>query len=39
MGKKHEVWSMMVNGVEKEYEKFTKEEMEFTGARRILSSH
>ena len=29
MGKKHEVWSMMVNGVDKEYEKFTKEEMEF----------
>ena len=31
MGKKHEVWSMMVNGIDKEYEKFTKEEMEFNG--------
>ena len=29
MGKKHEVWSMMVNGVDNEYEKFTKEELEF----------
>ena len=32
MGKKHEVWSMMVNGVDKEHEKFTKEEMEFNGS-------
>ena len=32
MGKKHEVWSMMVNGVDKEYEKFTKEELEFNGS-------
>ena len=40
MGKKHEVWSMMVNGVDKEmvngvdkeYEKFTKEEMEVNGS-------
>ena len=29
MGNKHEVWSMMVNGVDKEYEKFTNKEMEF----------
>ena len=32
MGKKHEVWSMMVNGVDKEYEKFTKEELKFNGS-------
>ena len=32
MGKKHEVWSMMVKGVNKEYEKFTKEEVEFNGS-------
>ena len=32
MGKKHEVWNMMVKGVDKEYEKFTKEEMEFNGS-------
>ena len=32
MGKKHDVWSMMVNGVDKEYEKFTKEELEFKGS-------
>ena len=32
MGKKHEVWSMMVNGVDKEYEKFSKEELEFKGS-------
>ena len=36
MGKKHEVWSMMVNGVGKEYEKFTKEEMEFNGSEKNL---
>ena len=32
MGKKHEVWSMMVNGVDKEYKEFTKEELEFNGS-------
>ena len=32
MGKKHEVSSMMVNRVDKEYEKFTKEELEFNGS-------
>ena len=32
MGKKHEVWSMMVNGVDKEYDKFSKEELEFNGS-------
>ena len=32
MGKKHEVWSMMVNGVDKEYGKFDKEELEFNGS-------
>ena len=32
MGKKHEVWNMMVKGVDKEYEKFIKEEMEFNGS-------
>ena len=29
MGKEYEVWSMMVNGLDKEYEKLTKEELEF----------
>ena len=32
MGKNHEVRNMMVKGVDKEYEKFTKEEMEFNGS-------
>ena len=32
MGKKHEVWSMMVKGVDTEYEKFSKEELEFNGS-------
>ena len=32
MGKKHEVWNMMVKGDDKEYGKFTKEEMEFNGS-------
>ena len=32
MGKKHEVWNIIVKGVDKEYEKFTKEVMELNGS-------